>query len=189
MGRVTRVEDFANHFDALAGKQPANIYHQDLPGGSGISSLVYEDVPEEGMLIGVTYGLSLLDNPAWTNGRPELLIGVHSTDHRWARAVGLLAANVTGCPFSYGTVLNFGQPVTEESAMDHFVVFTPTLLDQEDFLNVLNAPEGAPPQDVIHVAGVYPIHASEAAAISDGQLETFWKSGADLYDVTRPPVL
>ena len=189
MGPVTRVEDFVSHFDALAGKIPANVYYQDLPDGNRISALVYPDVPEEGMLVGVTYGLSLLDNPAWTRGRPELLIGVRSTDERWARAAGLLAANIPDCPFSYGTVLNFGQPITEESDMDHFVVFAPTLLDEADFLNVLHAPDGAPPQDVINVAGIYPIHASEAAAISDGRMEQFWKSGADLYDVTRPAVL
>ena len=189
MGGVTTAEDFANHVDALAGKPPANVYYQNLPDGTPISALVYNDVPQAGMLIGVTYGLSLLDNPAWTRGRPELLIGVRSTDHRWARAVGLLAVNLTDCPFSYGNVLNFGQPITEESAMDHFVIFAPTLLDQQDFLNVLDAPEGAPAQDVVNIAGIYPIHASEAAAINDGGMEAFWKSGADLYDVTRPPVL
>lgn len=186
---MTRVEDFVNHVDALAGKHPANVFYQDRADGHRISSLVYPDVPEAGMLVGVTYGLSLTDHPSWTRGRPELLIGVKSTDDRWARAVGLLAANIIDCPFSYGDVLNFGQPVTGESAMDHFVIFAPTLLDEKDFLNVLDAPDGAPAQDVIHLAGIYPIHASEAAAINDGQLETFWKSGADLYDVTRPPVL
>lgn len=186
---VTRAERFIDYFDALAGRPPDNIFQQDQPGGPRISALVYRDVPDPGMQIGVTYGLSLIDNPAWTRGRPELLIAVQSADDHWSRAAGLLAANIPDCPFTYGTVLNFGQPISQESAMDHFVVFAPAILDRDDFLNVLDAPEGAPPQDVVNLAGLYPIHASEAAAISDGRLEEFWKSGADLYDVTRPPVL
>lgn len=187
---MTRVERFEQHFNQLAGKTADNIYANDLPDGGRISELVYRDVPEPGMLIGVSYGLSLTDHPAWQYGRPELMIAVRSDDDRWARAVGLLAANLAGqCPFSYGDVLNFGQPVSEDSQMTHFVVFAPTLLEREDYLNVLGAREDLGPQEVINIQGVYPIHASEADAIGEGRLEELWKSGWDPYDVRRPPAL
>lgn len=187
---MTRAEDFVSHLSALAGRHPADVFYQDLAGGTRINALIYPDVPERGMQVGVTYGLSLIDDPAWVHGRPELLIAVNSTDDRWTRAAGLLAANLAGqCTFSYGDVLDFGQPVTPDSAMHHFVVYAPVMLERADFLNVLRAPEGAPAADVINLQGLYPIHASEADAIAEGRMAELWKTGWDPHDVLREPAL
>lgn len=118
------------------------------------------------------------------------MIAVRSDDDRWARAVALLATNLAGkCAFSYGDVLDFGQPVTEESAMTHFVLAPPSLLDRENYLNVLGGRADLGPQEVVNIQGVYPIHTSEAAAINAGRMAEFWACGWDPYDVRRSAAL
>lgn len=58
---MTRAERFEQHFHQLTGKAADAVYADDLTDGGRISALVYRDAPQAGMLIGVTYGLSLID--------------------------------------------------------------------------------------------------------------------------------
>ena len=109
---ATRVERYLAHLDRLSGGVEPQFYPVDLPGGGPhkITNIVYRDLPEPGMLTGLTYGLSTADNEQWRLGRPELCISMASEDEHWAHAVGYLASSlIHECSFAYGDTIDFGQ--------------------------------------------------------------------------------
>lgn len=153
-------------------------------GVPGVSVIVYRDVPEPGMITAATYGLSLVGHPDWKDARPELLISVESTDHRWGVAAGFVANELRGdCPFGYGMTIDMKSKVTEDSDMDAFLCFVPSLLEREDYERIdvgLEYP--------LTLVGLYPIHASEAELIQREGLKLFWTNpDYDVYDVKRAP--
>lgn len=136
------------------------------------------------MLLGLTYGLSLAEHDLWRHGKPELCICVQSADLRWVLAIAHLAETLRGdCPFTYGDTINFGEPVSPDSAMDGFVVFAPAVLDRED------ARVEVGDDHPINVVGLYSTYLSERQFIRERGLEAFWKQDWDIYDVGRPPVV
>ncbi|PTX59449.1 suppressor of fused protein SUFU [Kordia periserrulae] len=156
-----------------------------IDGVSGVTSFIYKDIPKKGMITGVTYGLSLVNYPEWKFGRPELMITVNSNDISWAKSAGFLANSLRGnCPFSYSNIINFRKKITDESEMDAFLVFAPSILEKNDFSNInigLNYK--------VNIAGLYPIYASEMKYIEKNGLEKFWKHpNFDMYDVARKHV-
>jgi hypothetical protein len=153
------------------------------PGLRGVTVIVYDDLPEPGMLTGITYGLSLADHPHWRFGKPELCISVRSNDLLWPLAVGHIAESQRGTnPFRYGDTISFGQPVTPASAMAAFVIFAPAVLDRADYTDI-DVGDPLP----VNIAGLYPIHESERKYIHANGLKAFWDLGWDPYDTTRPP--
>jgi suppressor of fused protein SUFU len=156
---------------------------------------VYADLPEPGHLTGLTYGLSLAEHPDWHAGKPELCICVQSEDVAWALAVAHLAESLRGdCPFDYGSTIDFGERISDESEMASFVIFAPVVLDRDDYqhIHVGGGPEAngqADPDDVVNIAGCYPIHDVELEFIQEQGLEAFWQLEWDPYDVTRPPAV
>jgi Suppressor of fused protein (SUFU) len=181
------VDRYSNHLDMLAAGQERSIFMpigSTTPGLPPVASIVYRDLPEPGMLTSFTYGLSLASHPNWVYGRPELCISVNSDDLRWATAMALLAERMRGdCPFSYGDIIGFGETISEESPMTDFVVFAPAAIDPDGW--TVDMGEELP----IHIAGLYPIHASERRFIRDNGLEAFWHlADWDPYDVRREPI-
>ncbi|WP_435769411.1 suppressor of fused domain protein [Nocardioides sp. SYSU DS0651] len=180
----SREELFLGHLDRLTGgaePQFASVESTtpDLP---GVTAIAYDDLPEPGHLVGITYGLSLAEHEAWLYGKPELCICVRSEDRRWALAVAYLAEVLRGrAPFSYGDLLELGEPISPESEMDGFVVFAPAVLEEADA--AIDLGEELP----VHLMGVYPTYESERTFIDEQGLEAFWKLDWDPYDVTRPP--
>lgn len=138
---------------------------------AGVSSLVFRDIPERGMLTAVTYGLSLASHSDWKLGRPELMLTVESEDPLWGESIAYLANRLRGdCPFSYGNTIDFQGEIHPDSEMGAFLIFAPAAARKEDYANL----------DIglkykIHVAGVYPIHTAEIKLIQDWGLERFWK--------------
>jgi suppressor of fused protein SUFU len=189
-GMVSRVEKYLANLDRLSGGVeprflPLDSTHDGL---KGITVIYYENLPD-GLSTAFTYGLSLAEHPDWIHGRPELCISVQSDDDRWGLAVGLIAERLRGsCPFSYGNTIRFGQPVTPESELTAFVVFAPSILERDDLQTDVSAP-GHEGHDIIHLMGMYPIHATEQQFISEHGLEAFWKCEWDMYDTTRPPAV
>lgn len=181
----SRIELFLAHLDHLTGGLepsflPLPSTHPEL---KGVTVITYQDLPEPGMLTAITYGLSLASHPHWQHGRPELCISVHSTDNLWGLAVGHLAETLRGdCPFAYGDIINFGEPMSPESAMTSFVVFAPAVLDRDDFLGIHLGDD-----DHVNIAGMYPLHATEATYIKTHGLKSFWDLDWDPYDVRRAP--
>jgi hypothetical protein len=189
---TTRVERYLAHLDRVSGGVEPRFYPVDHQAGGlhKITNIIYRDLPEPGMLTGLTYGLSTADHDEWRLGRPELCISMASEDERWAQAIGYLASSlVHDCPFAYGDTIDFGEPIATDSTMTAFVVFAPAVLERADYLNVLGAPEGADPQDVINIAGMYPIHDSERLFIRAEGLERFWQLNWDPFDPARPAVV
>ena len=141
----TRVERYLGHLDRLSGRVEPEFFPIGSHGsGPNVTSIVYRDLPEPGVLTSLTYGLSLANHGEWTLGRPELCIRMKSYDATWGLAIAHLASTLAGnCPFCYGDTINFGEPITDQTRLSGFVVFAPVVLDQADFLNVLGEPEGA----------------------------------------------
>lgn len=92
------------------------------------------------------------------------------------------------CPFSYGDTIGFGEQITPKSRMTAFVVFAPAVLDAEACRIDVSVP-GHEGHDIVHLAGVYPIHDSERQFIGERGLKMFWDLEWDPYDVTRRPVV
>jgi len=179
----TRLELFMDHLDIIFETEPE--FFNGSNEQPGITSIVYKNLPEDGMITGVTYGLSIADHQDWIKGKPELIITVKSTDSSWAQAAGYIANKLKGvCPFTYGNTINFNAPISEESEMDAFLIFAPSILDQNDFLNI-NVSDNLP----IHLSGIYPIYSTEIALIDEWGLEKFWHHpNFDMFDVNRKRV-
>lgn len=179
----TPIEKYLEHLDKIFQVEP-EFYSNDSihPELKGVTSIVYRDIPEQGMITALTYGLSLIDHPDWINGRSELLISVDSDDIAWGQVAGFVANKLRGdCPFCYGNTINFREKISGKSEMDAFLVFAPSTLEKKDFLDI----------DIgldynINIAGLYPIYASEMNLINDWGLEKFWHHPEfDNYNVNR----
>jgi hypothetical protein len=180
------VERFLAHLDRLSGGVEPQFWpiRSTTPGHLDVTAIRYQDLPEDGLLLGITYGLSLGRQEAWRLGRPELSISVRSDDPSWVLAVAYLAEQLRhDCPFSYGNTINFGERIAEGSAMDGFAVFAPLALDPDDAR--VDVGDDLP----VVIVGMYPTHAVEREFISAHGLEAFWKLDWDPYDVTRPPAV
>jgi len=121
MTTVTRVERFLAHLDGLSGGMEPKFWpvESSHSGHHRLTAIGYHNVPEEGLLTGFTYGLSLARQEAWSHGRPELSICVRSEDPKWILAIAYLADSLLhDCPFSYGHTINFGEPIADEPIAD-----------------------------------------------------------------------
>lgn len=180
----SRAERFPDALDELFQVEPEFfIVEKRTPERPALTAIVYRDVPEQGTITGITYGLSEVPHPDWKHGRPELIISVDSSDTAWPLAVADMAANLRGkCPFCYGDVINFGEQVSDESDMSAFLVFAPSILDRED--TVIDVGDWK-----INLAGVFPIYDSERDVYSKIGLEAFWHHpDFDLFAVQRARV-
>lgn len=181
--KKTPIEKYMAHLDKIFQTEPEYYGDESKKDGiPGVTSIIYKDIPEKGMVTGITYGLSLENHPDWKFGRPELIITVDSKDISWAQVAGYFANSLRGdCPFSYSNTINFREKISDESEMDAFLVFAPSILDKKDYLNI----------DIgldykINIAGLYPIYASEMEYIEKNGLEKFWKHpDFDMYNVNR----
>jgi hypothetical protein len=172
--------------DAIFETEPEFFpFESRLLGSPNLACMVYRDIPEADHVTGVTYGLSEVVHPAWRQGRPELIISVHSTDIAWPLAVAEMANQLRGkCPFGYGDVIDFGEKISEESEMSAFLVFTPSILAPNASLGIDVGAEQA-----VNIAGMYPLYESERAVLAEVGLEQFWKHpNFDRYDIHRAAV-
>jgi hypothetical protein len=92
----SNAELFVEHLRSVFGDEDA-IHKADAPeGGPPVSVFVYKNVPEEGMITGVTYGLSLCPLAAWKFSRPEMIVAVESLELAWPCAAATFAALFRG---------------------------------------------------------------------------------------------
>lgn len=182
----SRAERFLAHLDALTGGLEPKLWpvESTKDGLKGVTAIGYQDLPEPGYLLGMTYGLSAAEHRDWVHGKPELSVCVRSDDAAWALAVGFLAEGLRGeCPFAYGDLLDFGEPVSHESKMDGFVVFSSAVLEPADAR--IDLGDELP----VDILGMYPTYDVERAYIAERGLEAFWQLEWDPYDVSRPPAV
>lgn len=182
----TRVERYLDHLDVLSGGveptfTPVESTHPQLP---RVMAIGYRHMPERGMILGFTYGLSLAAHEEWRHGRPELSILMRSTDRLWVLAIAHLAESLRGtCPFAYGDTVNFGEAITPDTAMDGFVVSARAAVDAADAW--VEVGEDHP----LQIVGLWPTYRSEREFIHEHGLESFWKLDWDPYDPARPPAV
>ncbi|WP_304233467.1 suppressor of fused domain protein [Jiulongibacter sediminis] len=157
-----------------------------IDGLAGVTSIVYKDVPEKGFTTTLTYGLSVVDHPLWKLGRHELCISVKSSNIEWGKVIGFLANNLRGeSPFSYGQTINFGEQISEDSEMDAFLLFAPSILEEEDYSNIEIGTDYK-----INLVGLYPMYSDELDSYNDLGLEAFLNHpNFDLYDVNRNKII
>ena len=179
------MERFLAHLDAVSGGVEPEFSGFPCAKGPPVSVLTYRDVPEAGMLVGITYGLSLGRHPDWVAGRPELCIGVRSEDPAWAYALGdIAAAHRDEWPFCYGSTVDFHEPVSAGSPMSAFLLFAPAVLEREDYAGI-DLGDDLP----VNLTGMYPIHEVERQWVREHGLEAFWALDWEPDDVHRAPVV
>ncbi len=180
----TRVERYLAHLDSLSGGVEPEFWpvESTFPGHNGITAIGYRDLPDHGLFLGMTYGLSLSHQEAWRAGRPELSICVKSQDPAWALAIAYLAERL--------------RHVSIQLRQHHQLRRCHFVRVGDGRLRCLRAHRSRPRRcslDVgdelpIHIVGMYPTYASERQLIVKHGLEAFWQKQWDPYDATRPPV-
>jgi len=179
----TNAERFVTHLESVFGEEDA-IHKADAEdGGPPVSVFVYKNIPEEGMITGVTYGLSLCPLPEWKLARPEIIVAVQSLELDWPCAAATFAASYRGKKrFSYGDVFTTDEPLASDTKMDGFLVFAQSILDEQYVSVKLDKYK-------IHFSQFYPIYRQELDVYEKIGLEAFWKhKGFDMYDVKRKPI-
>lgn len=180
-------ELFLKCLETLLGKKADSFSRIDSsePDLPPIHALFFHEAPEPGYTTAVTFGLSLASHPEWQVGKPELLLCVQSENEAWGEAVASVVEAFRGeCPFRYGDVLHYGQPIAPESAMSAFLVFAPSLaarwLTQEEATVSL-------PGRTVFLVGIYPFYEEEVEALQRLGLEAFWnREGFAPWNVQRP---
>jgi hypothetical protein len=183
---MTPVEKYLNHLDNIFEAEPL-FYKNDStqPGIAGVTSIVYKDLPDEGLITSFTYGLSTVKHKDWKLGRGELCLSVESKELAWGQITGFLANRLRGdCPFSYGQTINFGEPIASDSEMSAFLIFAPAVLQKDQYLNVDIGTDYK-----VSIAGLYPIYKEEIEVYNKIGLEKFWKHpDFDPFNVNRPRI-
>ncbi|SFO70171.1 Suppressor of fused protein (SUFU) [Chitinophaga sp. YR627] len=177
---------YLEHLDKIFQVEPA-FYREasNTEGLPGLTAIVYKDIPEKGYTTAFTYGLSLGTHAEWTLGRPELCICVASDNDAWGQVAAYIANRLRGdCPFLYGQTINFGTRISEDSDMDAFFIFAPSILDREEYTDIDVGTDYK-----INIAGLYPMYADETDAYEKLGLKDFWHHpDYDNYSVNRKKV-
>lgn len=180
---MTPIEKYLEHLDNIFQQEPEFYNNESLIEGiKGVTSIVYKNIPEEGFITAITYGLSLVKHEDWKFGRPELCISVKSENLDWGIVAGFIANRLRGkSPFCYGEVIDFGEQISKDSEMDAFLIFAPSTLQKEDYLDIDIGTDYK-----INIAGIYPIYSEEITIYNEIGLKEFWfHPQFDNYSVTR----
>ena len=176
-------ELFLSHIENVFGRADL-IKKQDCPrGGLPVSVFIYRDIPEKGMVTGVTYGLSCYPHPDWKLARPEMIISIETADVMWAWTAAYFSAMFRGEKrFRYGDVFTVEGPLASDTKMDGVLIFAQSILEPD--VQVFDVNDYR-----IHFSQFYPIYRSELPAYEKLGLERFWKhEGFSMYDPKRPPI-
>ena len=130
------LETYLHWLDGQAGTTGLYEYVSEPVGDDQpVLSIRYMDCPDPGTQLGFTFGVSSVVNPLWGSLRPELAICVDSSDPRWAWALADIGDRVrTTSVFLPGDTIEIGEPISDESPMDAFVLWHQLLTDEEAIL-------------------------------------------------------
>lgn len=105
-------EMFLDYVNNVFGEEDIILQHKAADGGPEVSVFVYKNLPEPGMITGVTYGLSICPYRDWKFGRPELIVLMKSLNTAWPFAAAYFAAEFRGKNrLSYGDVFTMDYPI------------------------------------------------------------------------------
>ncbi|NOV01174.1 suppressor of fused domain protein [Paenibacillus planticolens] len=174
------VEIFLEHIEEIFGTDYKISKFDAKDNGKPIYLFTYKDIPEKGMQTFITYGLSEGEHPEWLGGKPELILSLEASDPTWGEAIAYLASERRGIKrFSYGDFFTFEEPISVESKMSGFLVFSPSILDKDSIEIQTNGRS-------IFLTGMYPIYIEEVELIQEVGIKQFWFTpGFDLYKVDR----
>ena len=179
--KKTNAEIFLEYLEELFGGEPQDIHVADAKdGGPSVSVLIWYDIPEEGYMTAVTYGLSESNHPDWKYGKPELMLSLHTKDKDWGISMAVFANSFAGeKSFTYCSVFTTDIPISKESDMCGFFVFAPSILEREQAQVHM-------PDYTVNISGMYPIYMEEVAVLEEIGLEKFWHhDNFDMYNVNR----
>jgi hypothetical protein len=166
------------------------VYHE-LPSSDpnlpDMTVLMFQNMPEPGFLTAVTYGLSEAEHEDWIKHRVELMICIETDDLSWGEILAVIADDLRGkSSFPLGDIIRFEEPIVpEDSDMDAFFVFVPSIIEQEDYVDIDLKCGYA-----INWVCLYPIYLEEADWIVANSLEEFWNSEEyDPYSVDREMIV
>ncbi|MET3731659.1 suppressor of fused domain protein [Moheibacter stercoris] len=170
--KETAVVKYLAHLDKIFQREPEFFRNEStIEGVNDVSAIVYRDYPTIGYMTAVTYGLSLVEHPDYTDTRPELCICVESDEINWGIVIGHIANHLRGkYPFTYGFTIDFKSQVAKDSEMDAFLVFAPTVFEREEWAGIDVGEDYK-----INLTSLYPIYASELEAYNIMGIEDFWK--------------
>lgn len=181
---ASEAELFLDHITEMFGKEDFIRKIPELKrNGVPVHVFFYHNLPENGYLTAITYGLSESNHPKWIHGKPELIITLKTEDESWGIAAGEFAAKYQGeKTFSYGDIFTTDNPISDESEMTGFLVFAPSFLSKEQAAIELKTKN-------IYLIGMYPIYPEEVASYGNLGLEAFWHHpNFDMYDVKRKKI-
>jgi hypothetical protein len=179
----SRIETYLNRLDELTGRA-AEYNLMTAPGEAPPLWVIwYREYPDSGMITAFTYGLSSVDHPEWTLGRPELVVAVRGSSTDWGTAAGYIAREMRGeLPFSYGSILDFGERISDDSDMSAFFIFAPIALSPQEC--ALELPDGR-----VNLVQLYPVYSEELVLLQERGVQAFFfQKDIDLYDTRRPAV-
>ena len=163
--------EFLKFCERNFGIQPSSIHvlPSSKKGLPDISTFIWHDNPEPGMMTVVSYGLSLMHKKEWIKGRPELMLRLETNDKAWGFAVAafidMFREEKT---FQYRTILTTDDPIAPGTQMRGFFTFAPPLAKPE--VMTFSSADGLP----IHLTGFYPIYFEERELLPKIGLEAFW---------------
>ena len=124
---------FLDYLTATFGQEDGIISEKAADGGPAIAVFIYENCPEDGMITGITYGLSARAYPEWTLSRPEMVISMESDSRSWpSAALGLTSYFASKKRFRYGDVFTVDGPLADDTEMDAALIFAQSILDPAD---------------------------------------------------------
>lgn len=179
------IEEYLGALDELTGGlESENVLVTEEYERPPLWVFIYRDLLGEGNLTSFTYGVSSSDHPSWVRGKPELVISVDSPNREWALAMGEVARQLRDrTPLSYGEIVKWGRPIAVDSGMSAFLIFSPSVLDEQQRRVVVS-------DTVINIAQLYPIYEEEVELLeASGPEALFRNERYDPYSVKRPSLL
>lgn len=185
--RLNPAEKYLNYLEEFFFQKPEFYTKKSSQkSNSNVTSIVFNNLPEPNSITSFTYGLSTTKHREWKLGRPELTLTVNSTNNSWKTILGLIADELSGkSSFSYGSTINIGKKISDDSQMDAFLIFAPCIFQNYgDSKKHLNIDIGFSYK--INIVGLYPIYSSEIKLIEKWGLKKFWHHPQFIwYDVNR----
>lgn len=175
-------EKYLEHLEKIFKVQPKYMKFSEDCEFPPFHLLGYQDIPERGMITGITSGMSFVPDPRNENIRQELLITVESEDPSWMLAVADIGYQNRGYrSFLPGQTIKHHGAISEESAMTSFLVWHQATV-REDF-EVVCLPEWH-----VKFMGLFPIYDDEADLIKKHGPDWLFELVSDPCDVKRESV-
>ncbi|GAA2687357.1 MULTISPECIES: hypothetical protein [Actinosynnema] len=150
--------------------------------------LCYKNFPSVGLVTGFTYGLSLVDHPAWGAEKRELGITVRTDSVEWARVPAVTISGLRGIvPFNPGDALGYAGAYVQGFKMNCAVLAEP-FFDVDDEVFNRRFRWGRSGDSLLRIVGVYPIYSVEREFIYENDFNSFWEMKWDRLSLDRDPL-